>query len=29
MFILLDKPNEEIDNMLLEHEMALHAGKDE
>ncbi|XP_071080734.1 DNA helicase MCM8-like [Haliotis cracherodii] len=27
VFILLDKPDEEMDNMLSEHVMALHAGK--
>ena len=28
VFILLDKPDEEMDSMLSEHVMALHAGRD-
>ena len=28
VFILLDKPDEEMDSMLSEHVMALHAGND-
>ena len=28
MFILLDKPDEEMDSMLWEHIMALHASRD-
>ena len=28
MFMLLDKPDEEMDSMLSEHIMALHAGRD-
>lgn len=27
VFILLDKPDEEMDSLLSEHVMALHAGK--